>query len=299
MQNPTGMNLSVDHWTAAPSSPSRPAALESGSGRDAAGVRRGPSLVEGTSRPTFRYDGLSRSRQSVTSTVTLEVKFLAGSWEDARGAQGAAETENFRLQKTTADDPFVFDLGNPQPVVYLASPFNGVAISVDQINAKGYVDITFLAETGKRLVGINGDEIRIRNVGGALNLDPAQNGNGGVFTVVKISNTTYRYFIAAKPATGTNPNVTATTQTIAPANPAFVAGEVVIEFIAGTWGNENADGSGRVVFGAATLFGEGSDPAAIQSSANQKVVFAQIFTVTAAAMASSVPDSALRVGPVY
>ncbi|SFS22515.1 LEPR-XLL domain-containing protein, partial [Yoonia litorea] len=288
--NPSGMNLSSITDAGAEfvltvrslTAPSTPITLlVSGEGE----------LVEGTSRPTFRYEILSKPL-TLDQTVTVEVQFLANSWEDARGAQGAAKTVSFRLLATTPPTGGSFDLGNPQPIAYVASPFNGSGISVDQINAKGYIDITFLAEAGKELIGIDGDEIRILSQGGAINLDPALNGVGEKFTVVQISKTTYRFFVAAKPTTGTNPTAAATTQAIAPANPAFVAGEVVVEFIAGTWGNQKADGSERVVFGAETL------ATTFQGLTNQKVVFTNVFTVTAAPMAQSPSDTALKIGPI-
>ncbi len=95
-----------------------------------------PTLVSGN---TYRY--------AITSGVLpanglVTVRFLAGAFSDSRGATTAGEDEQFVLFTPTATQ------SKPGPIAVLASPSNGGTITVAQLNAQRYLDITYTSLDG-------------------------------------------------------------------------------------------------------------------------------------------------------
>ncbi|CAB5140735.1 diguanylate cyclase/phosphodiesterase (GGDEF & EAL domains) with PAS/PAC sensor(s), partial [Olavius algarvensis associated proteobacterium Delta 3] len=81
-------------------------------------------------------EGITRFRYNITDTNfnypvgTVEVEFIAGSWQDIGGNPGVAETETFVLEGPTAD---------------IAGPFDGGGIDISEINQRNYIDVTLPA----------------------------------------------------------------------------------------------------------------------------------------------------------
>jgi hypothetical protein len=213
--------------------------------------------VEGTAKPTFRYEILSKPDSIPTnSPITYEVEFLANSWKDSANSLGAREIERFSVLRAlgTGFGAAEFELARLAAAqaasISLAKPFSGATVDATQLNAAGFIDVTFRTIVGQRLnvATIDGNEIRISAVEGAANV-------GGVVGVAQVSATTWRYFIAAKPAA---PVVGVPASPVGAAantrsNAAFSVGDVKVDFIAGTWSYEQ-DRTGQSTI--TVLYGE-------------------------------------------
>ncbi|NOR29513.1 MAG: hypothetical protein GQ539_00255, partial [Sulfitobacter sp.] len=250
--------------------------------------------VEGTAKPTFRYQILSKPTEITSnSPITYEVEFLANSWKDSANQLGAREIERFRVLRNLTSEfgAAEYELARlaaaQAPTIALAKPFSGATVDATQLNASGFIDVTFRTIVGQSLNAdtIDGNEIRISAVGGAANV-------GGVVGVARVSATTWRYFIAAKPpALAAGPTGTAANTR---SNAAFGVGDVTVQFLAGTWSYQNLDNQ-TVLFGA----DDGLTPTD-QTDANSvstMVVYSSVFTV------ADIPEAqtsglSLNVGPV-
>ena len=116
---------------------------------------------------TFRYP-VTFDRGVLTPTilangVTVTVTFVANQWSDQRGANAAGGMQRFTL----------FDGGSapaPRPYASLASPANGATVSLDSLNAKRYIDVTFFNPSGAPIdaasaASIDGDELTFGGAG--------------------------------------------------------------------------------------------------------------------------------------
>ena len=148
------------------------------------------------------------------TTARVQVTFLANSWTDAQGKANASEIENFTLFKDTRP---VLDA----PYAMLANPFNGQSIGKQGLNAKRYIDVTFVSPSGGLIDpdSLDGDEIKLLGPG-AANID--KNAGGFIIgSIQKVSATTYRFFV--QPKAGVQVDQT------------FTDGEITIQFVAGSW----------------------------------------------------------------
>jgi hypothetical protein len=146
-----------------------------------------------------------------------------------------------------------------QALRHLASPSNGGVVSLQTINAQRYIDVTFFSPTGAQIdaSSIDGNELRITGAG-AANL--AKNADGTVIaTVLRTTGNTWRYLLTTR--TGVDPKET------------FVAGEVNVQVVAGSW----RAGTGETAAAAAR-----SD---------------EVFTILVAADLGAAPD-AISLGPL-
>src|SRR5262249_41172282 len=151
------------------------------------------------------------------------------------------------------------------PYATLASPANGGTASLQTLNAQRYIDVTFNAPAGSTVVAssIDGDELKITGAG-AANL--ARNPDGTVLAnVMNVSGNTYRYLL--------------TTRTGVDAKDLFVAGQVNVQFVAGSWG---------VVGGSAVT----GDTAALAVRSDE------VFTVSASLQTAGTASNALAIGPL-
>ena len=148
------------------------------------------------------------------TTAKVQVTFLANSWSDSQGKVNASEIETFTFYKNTKPV-------QEAPYATLANPFNGQTISKASLNAKRYIDVTFVSPTGALVdqSTLDGDEIKLLGPG-TSNID--KNVSGFIIgSIQKISATTYRYFI--QPKSGVALEET------------FVDGEVTVQFVANSW----------------------------------------------------------------
>jgi len=191
-------------------------------GTAAAGVTingRAEKVLDAINDRTYRYSFLGEFQDATDNQV--EVKFLPNSFSDTMGANNVVESEQFTLYFSAPGDP----APSPSPTASLANPFNGAVVSKQSLNARRFIDVTFIAPGGGQVTGINGDEIRLSGTG-TVNLDLGQ---GGVLTGTpqRLIGNTYRYFVTATP----NTNLAET----------FVNGEVVVEFVANKWAADSVD----------------------------------------------------------
>src|SRR3954454_639396 len=102
-----------------------------------------PTRVSGN---TFRYAFTGTLPTTATGIVT--VRFLPNSFSDntsGSGTQNAGETEQFYLVtlNTSTQQP-----NPPAPIAVLASPTNGESLTVQALNARRYIDVTFQSLDG-------------------------------------------------------------------------------------------------------------------------------------------------------
>ncbi|HTD68791.1 MAG TPA: hypothetical protein VK846_19895, partial [Candidatus Limnocylindria bacterium] len=177
----------------------------------------GEKVTDANNDRTFRYllntDALDLALNSI-SRVNIQVTFLANSWSDSVGKGNSSEIERFIVYKATA--PIV-----NEPYAMLANPFNGATVNTASLNAKRYIDITFVSPNGGFVdpATIDGNELKLTGPG-AANLD--KNAAGFLIgSIQKISTTTYRFFV--QPKTGVNVAQT------------FADGEITVQVVAGSW----------------------------------------------------------------
>src|SRR5262249_40189538 len=133
-------------------------------GDQAVTLNGAPTKVQGVNQTVYRYTVLTVDPSKIftqqgTNWGVLTVSFLPNTWTDSRGGANAAAMEHFT----------VFDGSNngqaPTPAAYgaLTTPFNGATMSASQINAKGYIDVTFVVPNGGTLdtSSISKDDIQI------------------------------------------------------------------------------------------------------------------------------------------
>ncbi|HMJ89194.1 MAG TPA: hypothetical protein VK530_05230, partial [Candidatus Acidoferrum sp.] len=191
----------------------------------------GEKVTDANNDRTFRYllntTALDNALDTV-SRINVQVTFLANSWSDALGKGNSSEIERFTVYKATA--PIV-----NEPYATLATPFNGATINTASLNAKRYIDITFISPTGGFVDqnSIDGNEIKLTGPG-AANLD--KNAQGFLIgTIQKLSPTTYRFFV--QPKAGINVAQT------------FVDGEITVQVVAGSF---SVGTGGNAITNAAT-----------------------------------------------
>nr|NLI49984.1 hypothetical protein [Propionibacterium sp.] len=80
----------------------------------------------------YRYSVLG-----LPASGLITVRFLPGAFSDVSGAMAMGADQSFVIFVKDAQHP------TPGPVVSLANPANGSAITVAQLNAQGYVDVTY------------------------------------------------------------------------------------------------------------------------------------------------------------
>src|SRR5439155_3200419 len=168
----------------------------------------------------FRYSITGFSGTAGLMTVT----FLPQSFSDNGGARNFGETEQFNRVANATD--------KPAPTAQLASPGNGETITAQSLNARRYIDVTFVSQDGSAIsrAGIEdgGAEFRIAGPGVA---DLAVDATGAPILIgppVLIAGTdaqatsrTYRYYLKDKDShNGVE---------------LFGAGEVTVEFIGGSF----------------------------------------------------------------
>ncbi len=189
-----------------------------------------PTAVPGL-KNVFRYTFTG----AIPEAGEISVRFLPGTFSDTlqTPATNAAEVEYFTLVNRLPTG----QLPPAGPVGQLASPVNGSSISLTQINAQRYIDVTFVTRSGSAIDEntINGDEFTLS---GAITADLILlPGTGGIPDVigqpVKIGANTWRYFLRTRrplaPATPPPPG------TPAPTTAPFSAGEVTVTFRAGSF----------------------------------------------------------------
>ncbi|MEJ2698045.1 MAG: hypothetical protein P8Z70_00015, partial [Desulfuromonadales bacterium] len=176
-----------------------------------------PEQVIGT---TYRY-----SFQGDFTEGEVEVKFQGNTWSDTSGNNNLALTERF----TVSGGPRA-----PPPAATLSNPKNGEVVAVTMLNARKYIDITFVDRSGTGLstdsITDSAAEIRLSGPGVADALLGAQ----GALDVspIHVSGTTYRYLITDKDPTND----------IA----IFTNGEVIVSFIANSF-EDNGGGKNAAV----------------------------------------------------
>ena len=184
-------------------------------GAAAAGVTLNgrPTQPDATNPNLYRYTFTGTFVVPATASTSdpynaIGVQFLAGSFADANGNANLASTEQFFLFKDPPGDP----AAPPVPTVRLASPLNGATISTQTLASRPYIDVTFGGGvSGATLQNIDGNELQLSGPG-AAHLSPTAS------SVTKLSDTTYRYYLA--PGNGfTTTNM-------------FVAGEIDVTFVA-------------------------------------------------------------------
>src|SRR5262249_19867562 len=137
-------------------------------------------------------------------------------WSDQRGMGGAASNVQFNLFSTAAPPSGTTIATAPAiPVPMLTSPLNGATFNLQSLQARPYIDVIFTKGT---LTGIDGDELKLSGAGTA-NLDLTGGYITGRPAPTQLGPTTFRYYLATKPG-ATQP---------------FVAGDVQVEFVAGSW----------------------------------------------------------------
>ena len=188
--------------------------------------------------------------------VTVTVTFVDATWSDARGVNGAAEVERFTLYAPAATPGGAAPAQGPYAT--LASPANGGTAALQTLNAQRYIDVTFNSPTGAPIIGIDGDELKLTGAGTA-NL--AKNPDGTVMaTVIHVSGNTFRYLLT--PKTGVDPKNL------------FVAGDVNVQFVAGSW----TTGAGA------------SAAAAVRTD--------EVFTISATLQTAGAASNAIALGPL-
>src|SRR2546430_6192701 len=151
----------------------------------------------------------------------MTVTFLPQSFSDSGGASNFGETEQFNIVASATD--------KPAPTAQLASPGNGETITAQSLNARRYIDVTFVSQDGSAInpTSIDGNELKISGPGVA---DLAVNSSTGTPLLVgppvliagtdaQATSRTYRYYLKDKDShNGVE---------------LFGAGEVTVEFIGG------------------------------------------------------------------
>ena len=142
------------------------------------------------------------------TTDTVNVTFVAGTFQDLNGNDNAVEVESFTPQAPVPD--------TTAPTVTLADPTDGGTIDASLLNSRGYIDVTFSDAGGIDPASINDAAPEIALSGTAANV-AILDGAGSL-----VSGTTYRYTF----------------------NGFFVDGTVSVDFIADSFadlaGNTNA-----------------------------------------------------------
>ena len=173
------------------------------------------------------------------TNAVVSIEMIKGSFSDNNGIGNFAELEFFNVVVNPND--------KPGPIAQLSGPANGGAIDVLSINAKRYIDITFVSQDGTainkativdgqpefKLVGTGIDQLLTDPTTGA----PIISGTPLLISGFEADATsvTYRYFLKEKPATTTTtmPTTgtgTATTQPVATTR-IFKAGTVTVVFL--------------------------------------------------------------------
>ncbi|HWG93174.1 MAG TPA: VCBS repeat-containing protein, partial [Mycobacteriales bacterium] len=180
-----------------------------------------PTAVEGRpGRYRYAFSG------ALPGPGVVEVRFTAGSVVDETGMALAAETETFFVVATAGQ--------KPRPTAVLASPVSGETLTAAALNARRYLDVTFVSHDGtpvnKASIEDAGPEFLLR--GSGLN-DVLLDAGGAPVTVglpllvsgrePGATTVTYRYFLKNR-TVGTR---------LAPAPDLFKAGDVEV-VVAGT-----------------------------------------------------------------
>ncbi|MFM8570265.1 MAG: hypothetical protein ACKOAU_01575, partial [Pirellula sp.] len=217
--------------------------------------------LEANNDRTFRYPITMTQEFKDAVTVAgqaglqVTVSYLEESWTDNAGAKGSAGTERFRIF-----DPQAGVASSEPAYATLSSPSNGSTINLTQINAKRYIDVTFVSPSGAAIdaSSIDGNELRLS---GAATANLAKNADGTVkATVMKVNANTWRYSLFGN--SGIDPKQL------------FAAGDVAVEIVAGSW----AVGSG--------------------TQAKQNMRTQERFTVSATAQSGAAASNGIKLGPL-
>ena len=147
---------------------------------------------------------------------TVEITFLASRFNDSQGASNGFDSETFFIFIPPQANPT--QLAGIVPTAMLLSPFNGATVNAKTLNARPYIDVVFMTGGPGKVVGINGNEIRITGPGATNIATDAQGFIVG--TPTEIAPNTWRYALTPKA------NV--------PATSLFVNGQVTVEMVAVT-----------------------------------------------------------------
>ena len=123
----------------------------------------------------------------------VSIQFAAGAFADSGGHANFAATEGFSLVNPASDGT----LPAPAPTAILGSPADGTSIDASSLNARRYLDVTFLTRGPSPIdpTSINGDEITVSGTGAT---DVKKNANGTLVLLGLpqfLSGTTYRYYL--------------------------------------------------------------------------------------------------------
>jgi hypothetical protein len=183
-------------------------------GAPAGGITFGRPVKQGR---YWRYSFTGNFPQDGEVAVT----FVQQAWTDNGGIGNFAETEIFTLVTKTPDGKFPI-LG---PTGTLTNPGSGATVTADSLNAKKYIDVTFITRSDSPIdpASINGDEFGLSGPGVAdVEFISGTNKPALVTAPILISGTTYRYFLKDKNTTN--------------ALSLFQAGEVEVQFLTGIQG---------------------------------------------------------------
>ncbi|MEI7836328.1 MAG: choice-of-anchor D domain-containing protein, partial [Planctomycetota bacterium] len=197
----------------------------SGSAASGVAVNGTPTLVSGT---TYRY--------SFTGAFTgglVTVDFLAGGVADAQGNLIAGSSQSFTVHL----------VDTTKPTGALANPANGSSIVDVNLNAQGYIDVTFADSGGS---GLN--LATITDVGAEFTLvGAAASGVTVDGAATLVSGTTYRYSFTG----------------------VFTGGTVSVQFTAGAWADNAGNLNDAAPEGFTTLHGL---PEILVSGSGQEIV---------------------------
>ena len=201
-------------------------------------------------------------RYSITGTFSgtaglATVNFLAQSFSDNGGTANFGETEQFNVV-AAASGPG----SKPAPTAQLSSPGNGETLTAPSLNARRYIDVTFVSQDGSAIsrasIEDGGAEFKLVGPGVAdLAVDTSTGAPILVGPPVLINGTdadatsrTYRYYLKDRDAQN--------------ATELFGTGQVTLEFVAGSFATAAGVQNGQGLKQSFTL--EASAPGAGTSS---------------------------------
>jgi hypothetical protein len=132
---------------------------------------------------------------------SVEIVFLPGTFQDSLGTTNQAGSSSFFVSfpgPGFAATSTGTSTAPPVPMAQLLSPFEGAVLTPQQLGQRPYVDVSFAGAPGT-VVGINGDEIRLRGADAQALFDLTPEGFiTGMPAPQQLSATTYRYFLTLK-----------------------------------------------------------------------------------------------------